>query len=647
MLNPDKTLAIILGVSNCPRAENLQPLPQCKNSADDFHAYLRTALRLPKSNIINLFDSPAHASEQMDKIEDWLAGNAGAGFSDLFVYYSGHGGFTRNDQAYFLAVQRTRSGSEGATSIRYVDLASSIRRHADSLRKYLILDCCFAASAVLRTQTDFSQLVLSRVEDELPPSGTAVLCSSAAKLVSIAPAGERYTMFSGAFLQCLKDGVSGGDHFLTFEDVGKRTQQIIRERFPNDAVRPELHVPDQHRGNPSKVPLFPNVLWSPASEAKTLEERHSYLPPTPLKSGIVARLSAIPIEILAGFASGVVAAFLTRYVPLPVGVGKVETFPPLGPAFCLAIAFVVTARSAERKLTILSSAMLAISIYLAWAAAWDMVILFVEKTANAQTFDVPVAALVISPFAGFIGAFVLAVLALIQFGGARGLQEKVRSAVPPAMLLAAVAFLAFAATDLFKQGFMELPFNLALFVPWHMALLVMFKWKSDGGGLLSGPRFEIPKLSRTNFALAGLALSGYLFLTCFLVGFLVLEMKIALNELPIVFAIGSTEFRKNGSTNEIEVNYQVAKTIPTDVECKMELGRTDSPESTVSVASDATANAVSSYFEQQSSVFSVKQDQVKQDQLNDLSVRLNCTGPRLSNYKSDWVSLSLTKRNNQ
>jgi len=42
--------------------------------ADDFYAYLRTALRLSKSNIINLFDSPAHASEQMDKIEDWLAG---------------------------------------------------------------------------------------------------------------------------------------------------------------------------------------------------------------------------------------------------------------------------------------------------------------------------------------------------------------------------------------------------------------------------------------------------------------------------------------------------------------------------------------------------------------------------------------------
>jgi hypothetical protein len=124
-------------------------------------------------------------------------------------------------------------------------------------------------------------------------------------------------------------------------------------------------------------------------------------------------------------------------------------------------------------------------------------------------------------------------------------------------------------------------------------------------------------------------------------------MKIALNELPIVFVVGNSEFRNNGNTNEIEVNYQIAKTIPTDVECKMELGWTDSSQSTGSVASDATANAVSSYFEQQSSVFSVKQDQVKQDQLNDLSVRLNCTGPRLSNYKSDWVSLSLTKHNNQ
>jgi hypothetical protein len=452
MLDPDKTLAIILGVSHCPRAENLQPLPQCKNSADDFHAYLRTALRLPKSNIINLFDSPAHASEQMDKIEDWLAGNAGSKFSDLFVYYSGHGGFTRNDQAYFLAVQRTRGGSEGATSIRYVDLASSIRRHADQLRKYLILDCCFAASAVLRTQTDLSQLVLSRVEDELPPSGTAVLCSSAAKLVSIAPAGERYTMFSGAFLQCLKDGVSGGNHFLTFEDVGKRTQQIIRERFPNDAVRPELHVPDQHRGNPSKVPLFPNVLWSPPSEGPT-NVRQAEPPSIARQSNVAARLRALPTAMWAGIGSGALSSILLSYLPFPLGVGELSYLPPLAPALCLAAALAMTAGLAGQRLPWKAIAILVISTCLAWAIAWNTVVVAIRWIANPNNIEPLTVMLCVSPLTGFIGAFTLGSFAQIQFGGWRYSAHSLRSNVPPALLLASLGFVSVAMATFTRRSF--------------------------------------------------------------------------------------------------------------------------------------------------------------------------------------------------
>jgi hypothetical protein len=264
VLTPKKTLAIVLGVSECPRAPNLQHLPQCANSAADFVQYLHERLELPDENVIDLFDSPLHAGEQIEKIEDWLNQHERRPNTDLFLYYTGHGGFTRSDQAYFLAVRRTRAGSEGATSIRYVDLASTIKRHAASLRKYLILDCCFAASAVvLRAQTNLNQLVMDRVEDELPSSGTAVLCSSAAKFVSLAPEGERYTMFSGALLECLRSGIPEGPKLLSLEQVGLRTQQIIRTKFPNDAVRPELHVPEQHLGNPARIPLFPNKSVSP------------------------------------------------------------------------------------------------------------------------------------------------------------------------------------------------------------------------------------------------------------------------------------------------------------------------------------------------------------------------------------------------
>ena len=181
--------------------------------------------------------------------------------TDFILYYTGHGGFTGNDQAYFLAVQKTRDGSEGATSIRYIDLASTIKRQAGKLRKFLILDCCFAAAAAVRSQSDIGQLQVRRVEEELPQSGTAFLCSSSAKLVSIAPPGERNTMFSGALLGCLRDGIAGAGKTLSLEDVGNRARELIVEKYPGDLVRPELHVPEQALGDPAKVPLFPNPHW--------------------------------------------------------------------------------------------------------------------------------------------------------------------------------------------------------------------------------------------------------------------------------------------------------------------------------------------------------------------------------------------------
>jgi hypothetical protein len=78
MLNPNKTLAIILGVSECPRALKLQALPQCANSAKDFEDYLLLSMGIAGKNVINLFDSEAAPSDQLDQIEDWLARSASA-----------------------------------------------------------------------------------------------------------------------------------------------------------------------------------------------------------------------------------------------------------------------------------------------------------------------------------------------------------------------------------------------------------------------------------------------------------------------------------------------------------------------------------------------------------------------------------------
>ncbi|MGQ3292033.1 MAG: caspase family protein, partial [Shinella sp.] len=212
MAAPERSVAIILGVSECPAAPKLGRLPQCQNSASEFKKYTTKTLGIHQEDVLDLFDNPAAPSDQLEKIEDWITDriNSGKGpkgpVSNLFVFYSGHGGFTRSDQSYFLATRRTRAGSEGATSIRYVDFSSSLKRYAASVRRYLILDCCFAAASVLPHQSEVTDLVNLRIEESIPGSGTAVLCSSASSRVSIAPRGARFTMFSEALFECLKAG---------------------------------------------------------------------------------------------------------------------------------------------------------------------------------------------------------------------------------------------------------------------------------------------------------------------------------------------------------------------------------------------------------------------------------------------------------
>jgi len=63
-------------------------------------------------------------------------------------------------------------------------------------------------------------------------------------------------------------------------------------------------------------------------------------------------------------ASGVLAAFLTRYLPMPLGGDAEHTFffPPLMPALCLTATLIVTARLARKTLSLAASILFAISI---------------------------------------------------------------------------------------------------------------------------------------------------------------------------------------------------------------------------------------------------------------------------------------------
>lgn len=273
---PSRMLAVVLGASTFPNAPNLTESRAFDKSAADLKEYLweDRGLALPMRNVLSLFDDSRSPSDQLVEIASFLSRrksqleNEGSRPDSLLIYYVGHGLFTRGDQAYCLAVRCTNGINEGATSIRACDLAGVVKENAAFLRRYLIFDCCFAASIHKEFQSGPLAAARLQLKEEFPDRGTALLCSSNAREPSLAPTGLRHTMFSHALMHVLLRGHEGGGPLLSFSEVGDLIKEDLRNTYPDGWVRPEVHSPDQREGDIAHIPLFPNPAYGVGQERR-------------------------------------------------------------------------------------------------------------------------------------------------------------------------------------------------------------------------------------------------------------------------------------------------------------------------------------------------------------------------------------------
>jgi hypothetical protein len=257
------TLAIILGASEWPYAPVLSGGTAYTNSAAGFKEYLSQQFGLQPANILDLFDDKRSPTDLDAAITEFLRGrlqtlnNAKAPARDLIFYYVGHGGFVGPD--YYLALHTTRAEREGISSLRMRDLARTLTDEARLLRRYLILDCCFAAAAYEEFQSAPADVATRRTLEHFPKQGTAMLCASGPRDPARVPKDGRQTIFTGAMLSVLRTGVHNRDRQLSLKDLGDETAAFLRESFPDELARPEVHSPDQTEGDIAEVGLFPNA----------------------------------------------------------------------------------------------------------------------------------------------------------------------------------------------------------------------------------------------------------------------------------------------------------------------------------------------------------------------------------------------------
>jgi phosphoserine phosphatase len=211
--------------------------------------------------VLDLFDDTRSQSEINEHIEIFL--KSADDPKNVLIFYTGHGAFTEGDHKYCIAVRSSRAGDLVSSGYRIASLARVLNKVATNARRFLILDSCFAGAAVpdFMPQSDATAavgLIEQQTMDAMSEAGTALLCAASSSEQALAPKNDEYTMFSGALLEALSKGATGGEDFLSFDDLHPLIWSYIRNRFRDLGVPPNLYDADQRRGGISKIGFFPN-----------------------------------------------------------------------------------------------------------------------------------------------------------------------------------------------------------------------------------------------------------------------------------------------------------------------------------------------------------------------------------------------------
>jgi predicted restriction endonuclease len=207
--------AVLIGVGA------YKTLPELPAVAGNLNA-LETAFRsgkvwgLPADSCV-VVSNPATNSELVSPI----AQAADEATDTLFVYFAGHG--MPHPRTGGLRLALPGAGvSEFYSAVSYDDIRE-VLLSSRAQRRIVVLDCCFSGRAAGMMADSTS------IADYAGIEGTYILTSSAETEESLAPPGEAYTAFTGAFVDVLYNGIPRAPEFLNLEAIFRYLEKRLRE----------------------------------------------------------------------------------------------------------------------------------------------------------------------------------------------------------------------------------------------------------------------------------------------------------------------------------------------------------------------------------------------------------------------------------
>ncbi len=272
---PIRPVVVLLGASDYLYQPDLKGAPSFKKAASALRLYLSETLcpgEAGSSRILDLFDTDLDGPSIDIQLADFLDKQVAKAPvnkrpTDLLLFYIGHGGFRVGSTEYYLALRTTRKRNSYFHGLPLSLLAGTLSQCAGQLRRFIFIDACFAGAAAFNFQSPLSDVLKAKVneipwsEEAFPNAGTALLCASSKH----APAefvNHAGTMFIDALMAALHTGDPRRGERLSIKDVHQQVSVLIRQKYGEHGVMPELHLPDQRKGTIESFPLFDNVARS-------------------------------------------------------------------------------------------------------------------------------------------------------------------------------------------------------------------------------------------------------------------------------------------------------------------------------------------------------------------------------------------------
>ncbi|MFE9422007.1 caspase domain-containing protein [Kitasatospora sp. NPDC006697] len=248
--DPERSRAVLVSVSAF-RDPGLDPLPQAMASVDE----LADALAGPGGPLRWERITRIHDPRSADEVLRPLRAAAADSPDLLLLYYAGHG-VPAGDRLH-LALPDTDQDAVPTTALP-VQQVLDLLQQAPVQHRLAWLDCCFAGLAL-----------------DLPGAGDVNLLAAADRTrKALSPPGDRTTLFAGAVLELLREGVPDGPERLTLPLLHRRVEVTLGQVPPGMPRRTQAPDPCHRLTHTSAdLALAPNPAHGTAHTADGLRAR--------------------------------------------------------------------------------------------------------------------------------------------------------------------------------------------------------------------------------------------------------------------------------------------------------------------------------------------------------------------------------------